>query len=313
MTTDHREPGVRPAAPAPRGLVPIPIRRALAALAVIAILPYTALKVLWLSGSEFGMVPGSGPGLMHDTRMEIGNVVTVVAAVTGAVVALALSQRWGQRLPWWTVVLPAAAATGALAPIALGLPVGAVLQAIVAGTVRSGGEGNLTDWVFALVYGGFAVFGIALAVLFADYVERRWSRVVDAAPRRPHSRWIRVVTAGGILPFSAAMLFWAVAPTSAGLAGWESLAQRVVLVVVAILSLLGCGVLLAAGERPRPRVRWMLGFVGCCTAAVQGPVMLLLANDARINPALLVVTLFATPSAMWLGLSSIHRTAGSLR
>ncbi|MEU0156605.1 hypothetical protein [Micromonospora fulviviridis] len=56
--------------------------------------------------------------------MGIGNVITVVLAMIGVVV-LALTGPGGQRLPWWTLVIPAAAATGGLSPIALGLLVGA--------------------------------------------------------------------------------------------------------------------------------------------------------------------------------------------
>lgn len=291
------------------GILPVLARRGVAVLAVAALLPYTVLKLLWLGGSQIGMVPGSGPGHMQDARMEIGNAITVVLAAIGVVVVLALTGRWGQRLPWWTLVIPAAAATGALAPIALGLPIGALLQALLEGTVRSGGEGNLTGWVFALVYGGFAVFGIALALLFADYVSRRWSPLLDAGPRPPRRRWSRVLTVITFVLFAGAMLFWAFVSGSLRLAGWESVAQRVVLVVVALLTLLGCAVLLPPDDRSRHRMRWMLGWIGCCTAAVQGPVMLLLANDATINPALLAVTLVATPAAVWLGLSAIHRTA----
>ena len=299
--TDHREHKGA-------GILPPVARRGVAVLAVAALLPYTVLKLLWLGGSQIGMVPGSGPGHMQDARMEIGNVITVALAVIGVVVVLALTGRWGQRLPWWTLVIPAAAATGALAPIALGLPIGALLQALWQGSVESGGEGNLTEWVFALVYGGFAVFGITLAVLFADYVNRRWSPLLDAGPRPPRQGWARVLAVVAFVPFAGAMLLWAFGSESMGLAGWESIAQRVVLVVVALLSLLGCAVLLPPGDRSR-HTRWMLGWIGCCTAAVQGPVMLLLANDAKINPALLAVTLVATPGAAWLGLSAIHRTA----
>ncbi|MEV0157983.1 hypothetical protein AB0H57_30355 [Micromonospora sp. NPDC050686] len=226
--------------------------------------------------------------------MEIGNVITVILAAIGVVVVLALTGRWGQRLPWWTLVIPAAVATGALAPIALGLPIGALLQALLQGSVRSGGEGNLTSWVFALVYGGFAVFGITLAVLFAG---------------PPRQRWARVLTVTAFILFAGAMLFWAFVSEPMGLAGWKSIAQRAVLVVVALLSLLGCAALLPPGDRPGHRLRWTLGWIGCCTAAVQGPVMLLLANDAAINPVLLAVTLVATPGAAWLGHSAIHRTA----
>ena len=50
--------------------------------------------------------------------MEIGNLITAGLAVIGVVV-LARTRRRGMRLPWWLLTIPAASATGALAPIAL--------------------------------------------------------------------------------------------------------------------------------------------------------------------------------------------------
>ncbi|MEU3274480.1 hypothetical protein ABZ639_26860 [Saccharomonospora sp. NPDC006951] len=287
-------------------LAPI-ARWSVAVLAIAALLPYTALKLLWLGGSRIGMVPGSDAGHMRDTRMEIGNAVTVVLVVIGVIVVLALTQSWGQRLPWWIPVIPAAAATGALAPIALGLPFGVVLQAVAEGDVSSGGEGNLSGPVFALVYGGFGVFGVALAILFADYVQRRWAPILAEGPRPPRRR-AGVLAAVCVVPFAGAMIFWAFASDAMGLAGWQSLAQRVVLVVAALLALLGCAALLSQGQRVPARPRWLAGWIGCCTTAVQGPVMLLLAHDATVDLSLIVVTVLATPAAAWLGLSAIHRT-----
>src|SRR5690606_19985703 len=162
--------------------------------AVGSLAPYTVLKLLWLSGSNVGMIPGSEPSQMQNVRMEVGNIITVGLALVGVIIVLALSQRWGERLPAWIVVLPGAGATGALAPIALGLPVGMVIQVIAVGTVSSGGEGTLTGQVFAVVYGGFAVFGVALAILFADYCQRRWPVLLAASPQRPQNRWTRVAS-----------------------------------------------------------------------------------------------------------------------
>ncbi|MBF6163027.1 hypothetical protein [Nocardia cyriacigeorgica] len=280
---------------------------AIASVAIAALLPYLVLKVLWLSGSEIGMVPGSGPGHMQDTRMEIGNIITVVLTVIGVVVVLALTQPWGRRLPWWTLVVPAAAGTGALAPIALGLPIGATLQVATEGSTRSGGEGNLSGSVFAVVYGGFGVFGIALAILFADYVHRRWAALISTAPAPLRPPWARTLATAAVVLFAAVMIFWALARAPHGLAGWESLAQRVVLVVVALLALLGAAALLT--PTGGPGLRWLTAWVGCTTAAVQGPLLLLLAHDATINPYLLAVTILATPAAAFLWLAAVHQTS----
>lgn len=291
-----------------RGTLSPRVRRIVSLTGIVALIPYTALKVLWLTGSPIGMVPGAGSGTMQDARMEIGNLITVAMAVSGVIVVLALVQQWGMKLPWWLLVIPAAAATGALAPIAMGLPLGTLLQAVLVGHVSSGGEGDLLPGVFAIVYGSFAVYGIALALLFSDYAHRRWYPLLTAGPRQPRRRWAHRLAATAVALFSAAMMFWALAPASAGLAGWESLAQRTVLGIVAFLSLLGCIALLTSTSS-RPRLRWALGWIGCSTAGVQGPTLLLLANNSLINPVLLAVTLVATPAAIWLGLSAIRHTA----
>lgn len=60
-----------------------------------------------------------------------------------------------------------------------------------------------------------------------------------------------------------------------------------------------------------PRLRWAVGWIGCCTVAAQGPT-LLLARDASVDPRLLVVTLLATPAAARLGLSALRRTSPAL-
>ncbi|PZP29780.1 MAG: hypothetical protein DI613_11475 [Kocuria rhizophila] len=284
--------------------------------AIASLLPYTILKILWLGGSKLGMKVGAAGGHMQDVRMEIGNVVTVVLAVIGAGVVLALIQRWGQRLPWWVVLVPAAGATGTLAPIALGLPVGVLLQSALEGNVRSGGEGDLQGGVFALVYGGFGVFGIALAVLFVDYLKRRWPTLMTTGPRWPHQQWVVPVAWLGMLPLVGALWFWAAnGASSAGLAGWESLAQRTVLVVIGLLVLSGLvSPYLARWGALRPAAAWMVAWIGCCVAAVQGPVLLLLSRDGTVELPLLFVTILATPSAVLLASAMLrHRSTADRR
>lgn len=286
-------------------------RGAIATISIAALLPYTVLKVLWLADSRIGMVPGSGYGHMQDARMEIGNVITILAVGVGIAVVLALVQGWGMRLPWWILALPAAGATGALAPIALGLPLGVLLQTLVDGDVSTGGEGNLEGPVFSVVYGGFAVFGIALSVLFVDYVGRRWSKVIASGPQPPRERWIILAAIAGMVPFAFGMLFWAVPPPgSAGLDGWQSIAQRAVLVVIAMLTLLGLITpLFPRLWATRPVLAWLTVWVGCCTAAVQGPILLLLAHDAVLSVPLLVLAALATPAAALFGLTVLRRNS----
>jgi len=110
------------------------------------------------------------------------------------------------------------------------------------------------------------------------------------------------------MPLVIAVAVWAFARGSMVLSGWESLAQRVVLIAIAVLVVTGNLVLLLPAHGRGPRLRWFVGWVGCCTAAVQGPVLLVLAKDSSVNPVLLTVAAIATPSAIALGLSAMHRS-----
>ncbi|MEU9355283.1 hypothetical protein AB0D65_30825 [Streptomyces griseoloalbus] len=154
-------------------------RRLLRAVAVVACLPYLSLKTIWVAGSHVG-IPAGSPLLDHDTAMVVANVVTV--AMDGAVIVLALllTRPWGRAVPAWLLAAPMWIAAGLLAPVMAGYPLQLLVRALggsAAGTSGGGGEPFLHEWVFAVVYTGFIVQGLALGALFVLYARDRWGHL----------------------------------------------------------------------------------------------------------------------------------------
>lgn len=273
------------------------------ALMVVAIAPYVVLKVLWLAGSTIGLRSAAAAEEMHSGRMMIGNNITIVLELLAVLLALAFTRRWGRRIPAWIVLGLGAGATGLLAPVLLGVPLGSLLQLAVHGSVHTEGMAEMSPWAFALVYGGFGLLAVALAILGWRYVGHRWGDVLRRRPPRP-PRWATSVGALALLPFGLAMLWWGLAgPGATGPQGMDALAQRLPLAAAGALSLVGFLSPLLAGFSRWPRLAWLLVWTGCTTAALQGPTALALANGGQIAPALLTLALVTTPGSAVYGLA----------
>ncbi|MGW4383513.1 hypothetical protein [Kitasatospora sp. NPDC004531] len=151
------------------------LRTALCVGTIAATLPYLALKIAWIAGSDIG-VHGDD---MRSGTMIGANLATLAMDAVAAVVALGLARPWGRRIPGWLLVLPMFVATGLLAPIALVVPVSAVVGAFTGG-FSSGGDpsqGLIEGWVFAVVYGGFGLQAIGLVGGFLLHARERWAAV----------------------------------------------------------------------------------------------------------------------------------------
>ncbi|WP_350275107.1 hypothetical protein [Kribbella sp. HUAS MG21] len=280
------------------------LRRAALAVACLAPVPYLVLKVLWLSGSSIGTTTAAGAGAMHETRFVVGNLITVGLMLVAVAFAIALTRPSAHRVPAWLVFVLGAGVTGLLAPILLGLPVGLILQ-LAAGEVAA--DEGLAPWVFGVVYSGFALLGIAMAVLLAQYVVTRWGQLIARPPELPRVAPL-VGGALGLVPFGLANLYWGLAgPGSTGPQGMELVAQRTVLVVSGLLGLAAFAVpFLSRGVGPR--LAWLITWTGCCVAAFQGPTQILLANDGDVRPMIVLLTLLSTPGSALYGLSLLRRT-----
>ncbi|HET6395017.1 MAG TPA: hypothetical protein VFG13_19475 [Blastococcus sp.] len=272
-------------------------------LVVLAVVPYIALKVSWLTGAGVGVRDESVLAELHSTRMIVGNNLTILLELTAVGLALALASDWGRRVPGWIVLGVGAGATGLLAPILVGLPVGSVLQLVVQGDVRTAGMDHLSPWVFAVVYGGFGLMAIGIVVLASRYAEARWSHVLRRAPDPPPA-WASVAGGLGLLPFGAAMLWWGVlGPGSTGPQAMDAVVQRTTLVVTGLLAVGGFLAPLVPGiSGRRPRLTWLALWVGCTTAALQAPSQVLLANGGQPTRAILLMGLLTVPGSLVYGL-----------
>lgn len=277
---------------------------------VVSVAPYVLIKIAWLAGSDIGMKPGTGTDEMGTTRFVTGNIVTIGMDILSVVLGLALIQPWGWRIPAWSVFIVGGAATGLLAPILLGIPLGSLLQLAFEGNLTSGGEGNLEGWTFAIIYGGFGVTAAALAVLLALYADERWGHLVAAGVRPPAQSWVRAVGGAGMAVFAAAMLYWGVVgPGTSGPLGMNSIAQGTVLVVTGLAAVAGfLAPLLMGGAASRGRAAALITWVQCAITALQGPTGLLLAHDGQISPIGVGVAAAGTPAAVLYALAVLKST-----
>jgi hypothetical protein len=277
-------------------------RTALAAV-FLAVVPYVALKVLWLSGSSIGVEDQAVLAELHSTRMVVGNNVTIGLELLAVALAVALSSGWGRRVPAWVVIGAGAGATGLLAPILLGLPLGSLVQLSVDGDLHTAGMDHLSPWVFAIVYGGFGLMAAAIAVLAWRYAEIRWDQVLRCAPDTPRP-WAVLLGAVGLVPFGVAMLWWgALGPGASGPQAMDALVQRTTLVITGVLALGGFLAPLTGGLAKRwPQGVWLLTWVGCTTAALQAPTQVLLANEGHPTRSLVLMGILTVPGSAAYGL-----------
>ncbi len=275
---------------------------------VLAVVPYVALKILWLAGASIGVEDETARTELHGTRMVVGNIVTIGLELLAVALAVALSRAWGRRVPGWIVVGAGAGATGLLAPILLGLPAGSLVQVVAQGDVHTAGMDHLTPWVFAIVYGGFGLMALAIAVLAWRYAATRWDHVLRHAPEPPPV-WAILAGGLGLLPFGVSMLWWGVfGPGASGPQAMDAVVQRTTLVVTGLLAIGGfLAPLLRGFADRRPRAAWLLAWTGCTTAALQAPTQVLLANGGDPTPVLVVMGLLTVPGSAVYGLVMLRR------
>ncbi|WP_214402392.1 hypothetical protein [Pseudonocardia lacus] len=234
-TTPH------PVRPRSRPRTPI-LHRATGWAVAVGVLPYLALKALWLARVDVGL---ADPGMLTDPARVAGNAITAALDVLVIVLAMALTHGWGYRLPAWLLLPPAWAGTGLLVPIALvNLPATLVSAGVGAGL----GDGSLAPWVGLLVYGGFAWQGVFLVAAFGLHARSRWSGVVSAPRGRAHPLLRRLTAVGAGTAVLAAGLHLATATTT------DDVATTLVHAPIAVFALLGAaGLVTLVGGSPAAR------------------------------------------------------------
>lgn len=266
----------------PGGTVLPRSRRLLRAAAVVACLPYLTLKTAWVAGSRTG-IPADSPLLDHTTAVAAANVLTMLMDGAVIVLALLLTRPWGRAVPARLLAVPVWVATGLLAPIMAGYPLQLVVRAFggsPAGTSGGDGEPFLHGWVFAVVYGGFIVQGLALGALFVLYARDRWGhlwrgRMWDLPARPAGTAQRTVAVAAAVLALFPLTLraVWACGGTTglgAGVAADRGSDFHVLesLYVVFLLAAVAGGLLLAFRRVPWLPVRVPLALAGVGSGAV---------------------------------------------
>jgi len=211
--------------------------------AILGTLPYLILKASWVTGGGLGL---RDPSFVDSDLMLFANLLTGGMDVVAVVLALAFTYSWGRRIPAPLVLFPIWIGTGLLAPIVLNLPV------IVADLAEPRlTEMPLENWVWAVVYGGFAWQGILLLTAFVLYARDRWWFVVTGT--------VKPGTLGvpGVLGIVAAFVcaightIWAF-----GSGGMSARGQDVVLAVLGVLAAIALATVSQGRFWPRLVLVW---------------------------------------------------------
>lgn len=260
-------------------------------IAILACLPYLALKIAWISGSEIGIPAGSAlldPDQAAMMKAVNGLTVLMDSAVIG--LALVLTRPWGRGVPAWLLAGPTWIATGLLGPIVVGFPSQA-LGSLLAGSDNGGlsSDSFLEPWVFTVVYTGFILQAFALGTLFVMYAIRRWGhlaagRIDDLVPTPilPALRFTSVVAAVlAIIPLTMQVL-WSTGSASGlndGMAedrGRDQLLAQAAHLPFTVAAVLGALMLaLGLGGRLPLWVPLALAWAGSASLAASGGWMLL--------------------------------------
>jgi hypothetical protein len=187
--------------------------------AALAMTPYLLIKVSWVVGALFGLVP-------RDARFSVAsvvvlNTVTIGMAAAGIALALALIRPWGERIPAFMVLSCAWVGGGFLVPM---LPYAVVDTFISAGGDASGHEAPLMPaWEYSWLQVSFLGMGVGLAVALPFYLLARWPAAFDGtigddATAVPSTRVFRsraaLIALVGALVIGVLDLYWAVGGTA---------------------------------------------------------------------------------------------------
>ncbi|MBB5854218.1 hypothetical protein ACFQ05_12985 [Amycolatopsis umgeniensis] len=221
--------------------------------AILGTLPYLTLKASWVTGGDLGL---RDPSFVDSELMLFANLLTGGMDVVAVVLALAFTYSWGRRIPAPLVLFPIWIGTGLLAPIVLNLPV------IVADLAKQQlTEMPLENWVWAVVYGGFAWQGILLLTAFVLYARDRWWFVVTGTVRPGTIGWAGGLGIVAALVSAIGHVSWAFGP-----GGLSARGQDVVIAVLGLLAVIA----LATVSRGRFWPRLVLVWTGAGAMAGSG-------------------------------------------
>lgn len=239
-------------------------RAVAAAVAVAATVPYLSLKLLWLTGHPVGA--GGDPDQLDD--LWLVNLLSFGMDAIAVLLALSFVRPWGRRAPAGLLAFPMWVATGLLGTILVALPL-FLLSTLVLGpeeaSADDGAGAGPAGWVFPVVYGGFAVQGVALITAFLLYARQRWAGLlrdrIGALPDSPTLTVQRAFTGVAALlglGVAAARAYWAAGGTAGLPVEWADERSRGVAVmngVTAVMAVAAAAALLLLVFRARPQWR----------------------------------------------------------
>ncbi|MER7753860.1 hypothetical protein [Kitasatospora sp. NPDC097643] len=250
------------------------VRAGAAGTAVAATVPYLTLKVLWLTGHPVG----AGDGAEMD-KLWLLNLLTFGMDAIAVVLALSFVRPWGRRAPAGLVVFPMWVATGLLGTILVALPLFLLGNLVLGPEHRTVEEkpAQLGDWVFAVVYGGFTVQGLALITAFVLYARRRWAGLLRArigdlpdSPTLTVQRVLACVAALFALGVAAARAYWSLGGTAGLPLALAEEYNRGIAVMDGVFAVMAVAVAVALpvlAFRVRPRRRLIVPLLVAWTAA----------------------------------------------
>lgn len=297
------------------------IRVAACAATIAACLPYLVMKALWLAGHPVGAVDAGDAAELLDTRHLVGDAITVGLELAAIGLVLALTCRWGRRVPAIVVLAPVWVGTGLLAPIALGAPLGLLAQAFAGGSPAPAGNGS-HGWVYLVADGGFVVQAVGLLVAFLGHVHDRWPGALAARWTRSEHASTRqravVTTAASVAgTYAALLVVWSAAgPVWGGPDGFDTAAQRTFLMANGVLVLAGALAAMVLVRTPAdlPRavplgVPLALAWVGTATTVMSGVTSIALSNHGRVTATMVLSAILAVLSGLLLSRATVRLVA----
>lgn len=250
------------------------LRLGVCAVTVAACVPYLAIKAAWLSGSTVGW---NDPEAAKESALYVGNAITMGMDAVAVLVVLAFTFRWGLRIPAWLVLTPMWIGAGLLAPIALAVPLGSLVQTLFTSEPLTPSDSAIQDWVFGVVYAGFTLQGLGLLTAFVLYARERWPdvfavRTKEVAKGATHALQVLLARTAGVFAavFAAVQFFWAFGGT-AGISAegldHRGAVQQMVDGVMGLLALAGAVALLAIVQRSGRPARFAVPLAGAWVGA----------------------------------------------
>lgn len=175
------------------------VRRLAGYAAAFSMALYLVVKIVWVAAALLG----HGPDDFGTVDWVVLNSVTVVMAVTGVALGLALAQRWGRRLPAGLVIFFSWVGAGFLVPMLPYVLISGVLGVLGADPGDGGGSGSIPRWETVFITIGFAGMAVGLAVALPIYLRERWpqaflGRAGDGHARSSPAVTVAVAVAGGL-------------------------------------------------------------------------------------------------------------------